>query len=127
MQDGKFVVLCVDDDQGLLENLQLVIESGGYIVHTATSGAAGVQAFDDHNPDFVMIDMMMESISAGLEAARAIRSKNADVPMFMLTSVGHDMMELADPSSVQLTGFLQKPIDPDELLKLLKRELDEKA
>ena len=127
MQDGKFTVLCIDDDRHLLDSLRVVIEAGGYVMHEATSGKAGVEAFDRVKPDFVMVDMMMESIAAGINAAGAIRAKAPELPIYMLTSVGDQMLDTVDPGKVQLTGVLQKPLDPHELLKLLKRELNDKA
>ncbi len=124
MVEDKFKVLCIDDDQNLLDALRVVIESGGYEMAEAKSARAGIAAFDEHQPDLVMVDLMMESIAAGIDAAAAIRAKAPHTPIYMLTSVGEEMLNQVDPGTIQLNGVLEKPVDPQDLLTLLKRELD---
>lgn len=127
MADRKFTVLCIDDDQNMLDSLKVVIEAGGFAAHQARSAKEGVAEFDVVKPDMVMVDLMMESIAAGIEAAAAIRAKAPDMPIYMLTSVGDEMLNTVDPGEVKLSGILQKPIDPQDLMKVLKREAEAKA
>ena len=128
MQDGKFVVLCIDDDADVRDSLKLVIESTGYAVaEQAESGAQGVEKFADVEPDMVLCDLMMESVDAGLDAATKIRQRDAEVPIYMLTSVGDQLAETVDTASARINGVFQKPIEPEKLLECMERRLGEIA
>ena len=120
MKDGKSEVLCIDDDQDVLDGLRMIIESSGYIMHEATSAAEGLQRYDEIGPDFVL---MMESVDAGVDLARRLKSRGDSVPLYMLSTVGNDMLEQTLPGDVGLDGVLQKPIEPQRLLSLLQRRL----
>ena len=70
MRDGKQVVLCVDDEQDILDGLRMVLEAEGYLVETASNGKEGLRVFSEVAPDLVLVDMMMETYDAGLNLAR---------------------------------------------------------
>jgi len=125
MQDGRFVVLCIDDDADVRDGLRMIIESTGYADFAeAASGAAGCKEFDKVEPDMVLVDLMMETQTAGLDTAAAIRAENPDVPIYLLSSVGDAAAATFDPADHGLTGVFQKPIDPDQLLQCVSKRLN---
>jgi CheY-like chemotaxis protein len=65
MQDGKHVILVVDDDHDILESLRLVLEANNYIVATALSAEEGLRVYKTANPDLLIVDLMMEEVDAG--------------------------------------------------------------
>jgi two-component system, OmpR family, alkaline phosphatase synthesis response regulator PhoP len=123
MQNGKHVILCVDDDQDILDWMKVVLEGNGYLMVGASSGEAGMKKFRETNPDFVIVDLMMEEIDAGTTLVRQLKASGAKTPIYMLSSAGDDLSITTDYTSLGLDGVFQKPIDPDFLLKVLKQKL----
>lgn len=123
MKDGKYVILCVDDDRDLLDALRLVLESNGYMVVTARSAEDGLAAYSVQKPDLVIVDLMMEEVDAGTTLVRDLKAAGASVPIYMLSSVGDSLHMQIDATQLGLSGVFQKPIDNKNLLAVLKGKL----
>jgi DNA-binding response OmpR family regulator len=123
MKDGKFVILCIDDDPDVLLVLRTVLENAGYLVEEAPTAEAGVKKFKATQPDLVIVDMMMEEIDAGRNFVRSIRLERADTPIYMLSSIGDSLSQNISYTELGLGGIFQKPIDPNTLLTTLKLKL----
>jgi DNA-binding response OmpR family regulator len=123
MQDGKHVILCIDDDQDVLTYLQTILQAEGYIFHGAPSAEKGLKAFDEVNPDLVIVDLMMEEVDAGTSFVKDVKAKGADLPIYMLSSVGDNLNMVTDYSQLGLDGVFQKPVAKDKLLAVMKRKL----
>jgi CheY-like chemotaxis protein len=122
-------ILIVDDDRDLVESLSQVLRSQGYAVAAAHSGADGLRALLAERPDLVILDVMMETDTAGFEAADRIRSPREtsryrefrDIPIIILTAIDQvtNSRFSLDQSESFLPGvneFLTKPVDLDGLL-----------
>ena len=129
-------ILVVDDDRDLVASLAQVLRAHGYDVAAAHSGADGLKSLLAERPDLVVLDVMMETDTAGFEAADAIRSRREtskyrafrDVPIVILTAIDQvtNSRFSMDPSDSFLPGrneFLTKPVDLDELLAKIARAL----
>ncbi len=123
MKDGKYVVLCIDDDEDVLYSLRLILENNGYEMVEAGSAEEGLKAYKENNPDFVLVDLMMESIDAGKNFVKELKLLNNEAPIYMLSSVGDSLAQNVDFSELGLMGVFQKPIDSNTLLSTLKRKL----
>ena len=123
MQDGKYVILCIDDDPDVLVSLQVILEASGYVVSTAPDARRGLQAFKDTTPDAVIIDLIMEEVDAGMSLIKELRALNDKVPLFMLSSTGDYFYSTLDATALGLAGVFQKPLKPQVLLKLLETRL----
>ncbi|MBN1943236.1 MAG: response regulator [Phycisphaerae bacterium] len=123
MQDGKHVILCVDDDQDVLEYLTTVLQTAGYQVLTAMTGEDGVKVFQTAACDLVIVDLMMEEVDAGTNFVRELRAQGCKVPIYMLSSMGDNLNDVTDYSALGLAGVLQKPLDSKKLLALLSAKL----
>lgn len=123
MQDGKYVILCIDDDEDLLESLRIVLEANGYVMVGATTAEAGIKVCRKAAPDLIIVDLMMEEVDAGTNFVKELKATGSTVPIYMLSSVGDGLNISADYAELGLSGVFQKPIDPDALLTILKRKL----
>lgn len=123
MKDGKYVVMCVDDDEDVLYSLRLILENNDYIMVEAASAEEGLKVYKQNNPDFILVDLMMESIDAGKNFVKELRLLGNDAPVYMLSSVGDSLAQNIDFSELGLMGVFQKPIDANTLLSTLKRKL----
>ncbi len=123
MQNGKYVILCVDDDQDLLDALRLVLEKNGYIFVGARSAEEGLVKYRQTNPDLIIIDLMMEEVDAGTGLVRNLKAEGNTKPVYMLSSVGDNLNLNIDYNELGLSGVFQKPIDNQQLLAVLRSKL----
>ncbi len=123
MQDGKHVILCIDDDDDILFFLQAVLQANGYRVVTANTAEEGLRLFRSMAPDFLIVDLMMEEVDAGTRLVKELRLLGNTAPIYMLSSVGNNLTMTTDYTSLGLAGVLQKPVDQEQLLAILAAKL----
>jgi len=123
MQDGKHVILCVDDDPDILECLQLVLEANGYMVTLAQSGEEALKRYKECQPDLIIWDLMMEGIDAGTSFVTKLKAEGNTAPVYILSSIGDNLNLNINFSELGLSGVFQKPINNDMLLSVLKSKL----
>lgn len=123
MKDGKHVVLYVDDDQDFLDAVRVVLEANGYEMIEAGSAEEGLKTFRQSDPDFVIVDLMMEEVDAGTSLVKNLKAEGCQAPVYMLSSVGDAMNLNINPSELGLEGVLQKPVQPNTLLSILQAKL----
>ena len=106
-------VLVVDDDPKITQLLRRTLSIEGYNVHTADSGASGLDAARSHEPDLVILDVLMPGMD-GLEVCRRLRA-SSDTPILMLTAkdeVGDRVQGLDSGAD----DYVVKPFALEELL-----------
>ncbi|MCB2205777.1 response regulator [bacterium] len=123
MNDGKHVVLYLDDDQDMLDAVRIILEANDYEMVEAHSAEEGLQVYKDTNPDFLLVDLMMEEVDAGTNFAKEMKVLGNTAPVFMLSSVGDSLDDNTDYRELGLDGVFQKPIHPKTLLSILKKKL----
>ena len=117
---SKSTILVVDDNPQNLELLQAYLEDLGCKVVSAVDGVEAMQAVAQHNPDLILLDIMMPKMS-GFEVCRRLKEDEAtcDIPVVMVTALN----ELGDIERAVAAGtddFLSKPINKLELLTRVK-------
>jgi CheY-like chemotaxis protein len=78
------VVLCIDDNQDVLECEKAFLETFGYTVLTAPSGSKGLELASAHSVDVVIVDYFMPGLS-GPEVAIEMRRLRPQAPIIMLS------------------------------------------
>jgi two-component system, OmpR family, alkaline phosphatase synthesis response regulator PhoP len=127
-------ILIIDDDRDLVESIRIVLESRKYGVRTAYNGKDGFQKIQEKAPDLILLDVMMATDTEGFSLAYKLRNNPAyrEIPIIMVTGFTKKMAE-AGPEKFQhimgenwpVTQFLEKPIDPEELLSVIEGVLEE--
>ena len=117
---SKSTILVVDDNLQNLELLQAYLEDLGCKVISAQDGVQAMAAVAQHNPDLILLDIMMPKMS-GFEVCRRLKEDAAtcDIPIVMITALN----ELGDIERAVAAGtddFLSKPINKIELLIRIK-------
>ena len=125
MQDGKQVILCIDDDPDILSFLEIVLQAAGYVYAGASSAEEGLKVYKEVDPDLIIVDLMMEEVDAGTGFARELQILQNRAPVFILSSVGDNLNMTTDYSSLGLAGVFQKPLSKETLLAVLKAKLSE--
>jgi DNA-binding response OmpR family regulator len=129
-------ILIIDDDDDLVHALRLPLEAAGYRVARAAGGNEGLQLVKDFKPDLIILDVMMDTTTEGFHVSLTLRSPEpqseykefSQVPILMLTSI-HATTTLRfgpDKDYLPVDTFIEKPIEPAELLKKVREYLAKK-
>ncbi len=115
-----FRALIIDDDRDLLSLIRRTLEfTAGWEVHTALSGAAGIDLARAVAPNVILIDVMMPEID-GYEVARRLKAdaRLGGVPIVLLTARRDlDQRRLAETGAA---GVVFKPFQPAELARQVR-------
>ncbi|MGH2808473.1 MAG: response regulator [Actinomycetota bacterium] len=111
MNEG--LVLVVDDDPIVRDVLSRYLSRGGFRVATAEDGEAAVAAFRSHQPDLVLLDLMLPRLD-GFEVFEAIRGVDS-TPVIMLTARGEESDRIAG-LEFGADDYVSKPFSPKEVL-----------
>jgi len=79
------LILCIDDNQDVLECEKAFLESFGYTVLTARSGGRGLELASIHSVDVVIVEYSMPGMN-GQEVAIGIRRRKPRAPIIMLSA-----------------------------------------
>ena len=77
-------VLVVEDEEAFIEALSVGLRREGFNVEIARDGAEALDRFDEVQPDLVLLDVMLPTVS-GLDVCREMRHRS-DVPIIMVTA-----------------------------------------
>jgi len=85
MKSDPAKIRCIDDEEPGLELRKLLLESAGYHVITARSGAEGIQLFRSQPVDVIILDYWMSGMN-GVSVARELKRLNAAIPIIILSA-----------------------------------------
>ena len=117
-------VLIIEDEAQITRLIELELKYEGYNVVTATDGLEGLKAIRESDPDLVLLDCMLPSLS-GEEVCRQVRSDADTVPIIMITAKDsiEDKVKGLDFGA---DDYLVKPFATEELLARIRAVLRRK-
>jgi len=117
----------VDDDRDFVELTSMILTKEGYKVSSAFSGEQAFQTMKAERPDLVLLDVMMATPLEGVAVAREMAGNPAlkDIPIIMISSIDSSQHAalLPDDLHIPADAWISKPVDPDGLLKTIRRFL----
>ncbi len=118
-------ILWADDEIDLLKPQVLFLEKKGYDVITVSNGHDAIEECEEYNDiDVVFLDESMPGLT-GLETLTRIKQINPHLPVVMITkNEAENVME--DAIGAQITDYLIKPVNPNQILLTLKKIIDKK-
>jgi DNA-binding response OmpR family regulator len=123
MQDGKHVILVIDDDPDVRDVIGLVLARHSYVVVGAENARQGLQRYRETRPDLIILDLIMEEVDSGTTLVKELQTLGNTAPVFLLSSVGDGLSMTADQSDLGVAAILQKPLLPSTLLSLVRAKL----
>ena len=127
-------ILLIDDDRDLVNTVRIVLESKNYRVRTAYNGKEGYAQIEERKPDLIILDVMMATDTEGFDFAYKLRNNPIyqNIPIVMVTGFPQKMEEMGPEKFQHILGeswpvsnFLEKPVDPEQLLSVVEDTLRE--
>jgi DNA-binding response OmpR family regulator len=131
---GLTDILIIDDDKDLVQAMQIILERHNYGVRVAYNGKEGYDKIEAKPPDLVILDVMMATDTEGFDLAYKLKQlpEYRNIPIVMATSFPRTMAEQGPERFQHILGeswpvshFIEKPIDPEELLSVIGKILSE--
>lgn len=119
-------ILIVDDEQGIVDSISMILSQDGYEIDSANDGAGAVGKVKSNLYDLILLDIKMPKMD-GLEALEKIKEIDKDSVVIMIS--GHGTIETAvEATKKGAYNFLQKPL-PDlyEFKLIIKNAIDYKT
>jgi len=126
-------ILIVDDNEQNRELLEAYLDSLPCNIHCAPDGTEALQSVASHEPDLILLDIMMPKMS-GFEVCERLKSdpKTRQIPIIMVTAL-NEVGDIERGVEAGTDDFISKPFNKLELitrvksllkLRLLKQQLD---
>lgn len=114
-------ILVIEDEQKLAKFLELGLQYEGYEVIVANEGMMGLTIAKESNPDLILLDGILPTIS-GLEVCRRLRTSGSKIPIILLTAKDeiNDRVAGLDAGA---DDYIVKPFSIDELLARFRAHL----
>lgn len=113
-------VLLVEDEPSFVEALQIGLSREGFNVVVARDGEEALSVFAEHNPDLILLDVMLPKMS-GIDVCREIR-KTSQVPIIMVTAKSEEIDTVVG-LEVGADDYVTKPYRVRELVARMRAAL----
>ncbi|MBP2645529.1 MAG: response regulator receiver protein [Firmicutes bacterium] len=112
-------VLICDDSMLIRKKLKDLLEKLGCRVWEAQNGEAGLEVYQQVNPQAVFMDIVMPKVG-GLDALKKIKIYDPSAKVIMLSSTG-TATKLAEAIKNGAVDFIQKPYEDEQIRHALKK------
>jgi len=117
-------ILLIDNEAGLCRMMENILVDHGYLARSYTSPQKAVEEFKAGAWDLVISDIKMPGMS-GLEVLQALKAKQQDIPVIMITAYATVEMSI-QALRKGAYDMLTKPFEPDELVYRVKNALQQR-
>lgn len=107
-------LLIAEDDAEIRQALERILTYEGYEVITANDGAAALEAVREHEPDGIILDVMMPFVD-GLAVCKKLRERGDRTPVLMLTA-RHELGDRVAGLDAGADDYVTKPFELEEIL-----------
>lgn len=116
MDDKKFCILVVDDNDHNLELVRKILDLEGYDVFLSDNGQKAIEWLKVHTVDLILLDVMMPGLD-GFETCRVIKAipALADVPVLFLTA-RTEINDIVTGFNLGGVDYISKPFSKEELI-----------
>jgi CheY-like chemotaxis protein len=124
-------ILVVDDDPDVREAVKIVLETQLYQLTFASNGEECMEQIKKNRPDLIILDLLMPK-KDGFEVIKELRVHQSypQIPILVLTVVKKEAAgrryELETALHMDVDDYIEKPIQPDDLINRVKRILARK-
>ncbi len=119
VENPKAKILCVDDEEVILDSFRKILVLDGYSVDTVQSGGEALNLIKSHHYDFCFTDLKMPEMD-GVEVTKAVKQLRPDIDVVIIT--GYATVQTAvECMQFGAMDYVEKPFTEDELLEFVKK------
>ncbi|MEH2327589.1 hybrid sensor histidine kinase/response regulator [Nostoc sp.] len=121
MSEPRVTILHIDDNEANRYVVTRILQNAGFSVVEAATGAAGLEAVANFQPDLVILDVQLPDIS-GFEVCRQIKANpgTAFIPVLHLSASFVQSQDKAEGLDSGADAYLAQPVEPIELLATMR-------
>lgn len=125
MTDRVRKVVCIEDEQEMIELVRLILSRQNIEVVGALGGPEGLQKIAEINPDLVLLDLMMPEMD-GWEVYQKMKASDQmrDIPVIVVTAKAQSIDRVLGLHIARVDDYITKPFGPQELLESVQRVID---
>src|SRR3989441_880149 len=112
-------ILIVDDEQGILDTLRILLKNEGFDVTTAQGGKAGLEQVKAAAPDLVLPDIKMPGVT-GIDVLAAAKDQDPETPVILMTAQA-SLQTAIQAVNQGAFHYVPKPFSNDEIVALCRR------
>jgi len=124
MNDESKTVLYVEDEPEMIDLVRLILGRKGYNVIGAHGGQEGLSMIQQHNPDLVLLDLMMPDMD-GWDVYQHIKSgeNTRHIPVIVITAKAQSIDKVLGLKIARVDDYISKPFSPSDLVASVQRVL----
>jgi diguanylate cyclase (GGDEF)-like protein len=111
-------ILVIDDDEDFRKMIRILLELNKYTVETAEDGYKGLEKVKNCDFDLILLDVMMPGMT-GIDVCYAIRIKNPEIPIVLLTAKG-EKEDVVTGINAGASDYITKHFETEVLLAKIK-------
>jgi DNA-binding response OmpR family regulator len=125
--EGK-KVLCIEDEEEMIELVRLILTRHNVELHGALGGREGLEKIAELEPDLVLLDLMMPEVD-GWEVYQTMKASETmrDIPVIVVTAKAQSIDRVLGLHIARVDDYITKPFGPQDLLDSVQRVLGEDA
>ncbi|MDO8437913.1 MAG: response regulator [Nitrosomonadaceae bacterium] len=116
----------VEDDSDIRDTVRRILSVAGYTVDSYETHSDFIKSLQDATnlPDLAILDVMVESMDAGLDTYEEMRKRFPGIRVIFLTSLGEMILPYFSGESHDWVCIVEKPVEPVSLLAIIRSRLD---
>ena len=128
MNNRISTVVCIEDEQEMIELIRLILSRQGIDVIGALGGEKGLEKIAEFEPDLVLLDLMMPEMD-GWEVYQKMKAnpEMRDIPVIVVTAKAQSIDRVLGLHIARVDDYITKPFGPQELLESVQRVIDKHA
>ena len=132
MTEKKAKILIIDDQPSEVKMVKMALEQANYEVIYAYNGKSGIEKATQEKPDLIVLDIMMPEKDGFIACGELKKgAETSTIPIIVLTSIESSSLVFPDAESAadspHADEYIDKPVDPNFLLKRVERLLKKSA
>jgi two-component system response regulator PilR (NtrC family) len=114
-------ILVIDDEESIRRTISMTLEHAGYLVDTAENGKQAIEKAEENFYNLALIDIRLPDME-GTELLTALKKTTPRMRKIIVTGYP-SLFNTVNAINRGVDGYLIKPVDSNELLRMIKEEL----
>ncbi len=117
MENRVKKILCIEDEDEMIDLIRLILNRRGFEIYGANGGKDGLQRIRMDHPDLVLLDLMMPEMD-GWEVYQQMKADEStkNIPVIVVTAKAQAIDKVLGLHIAKVDDYITKPFSPQELL-----------